>query len=455
MKMRKLTALLLVLLLALGLAGCGGETVNFTTDKLNVWIWDEAQLEAWQGIADTWGAENQIQVEISVKSKDAYWEEVDRGLLPDILWMDSRHLQNYVNAGMLLRLDQQIKSSDLKLDRYYDEVVESYQVDGFTYGIPRDSSVMALWYNKTLFDSMNVDYPDESWTWEDLADAAQKLTSRHGGKYGLAIDMDDMTDGWYNLVYAYGGSILKTDQSGNVVSGWGDPGTLEAMNLLGRMICDSMPSQPTMELLDEEALFASGNVAMILRSSAEAMSLIRQPGAENWACTMLPYCDRDGSGDCGNGERVSMLEGNGWVISSKTADSAAAFDLLETFCSQESQKTMAAGSLFQPADSSLAEEWCKAIEGWDFTPYTKTLSSAELVNPPIQIAAESWEDYALTNTLYIAWNDPARMEEMLQKQHQYTLTDLARGSSQTGAAATDGELPADEQTAPDEEGAEG
>lgn len=427
MKLKKIAALLLAFVMTLSLAGCSGEEKEFTAESLTVWIWDENQLETWQGIADGWTEETGITVEIQVKNKSTYWDEVERGMLPDILWMDTRHLQSCVQGEMLLRLDEQLDGSKLDMDQYYSQVVEGYQVDGYTYGIPMDSSVMALWYNKALFDSMNVEYPDETWTWEKLAEAAEKLTNRHGGKYGIAIDMNDMANGWYNLVYAYGGSILREDENGAITSGWADEATTQAMGLLADLVYNCMPSQPTMELLEGYELFASGNVAMLIQSSEDAMALIRESNASNWACTMLPYVDKDGSGDCGQGERVSMLDGNGWVISSKTGDSVAAFDLLEAFCSQESQKQLASGSLSQPAISSLAEDWCAAIEGWDFTPYTKTLSSAELVTPPIQTAAESWEDYALENTLYIAWNDPARMEEMLRMQHEYTLSDLARG----------------------------
>lgn len=452
MKLRKIAALLLALLMMLTLAACAGEKENFTAERLTVWIWDENQLETWQSIADQWTEENRITVDIQVKNKSTYWEEVQRGILPDILWMDTRHLQSCVQGEMLLRLDDLIKSNKLDMEKYYAQVAEGYQIDDYTYGIPMDSSVMALWYNKALFDSVNLTYPDETWTWEQLAEAAEKLTNRHGGKYGIAIDMNDMANGWYNLVYAYGGSILRAGEDGSITSGWNDEAAVKAMNLLADLIYNCMPSQPTMEVLEGYELFASGNVAMLIQSSEDAMALIRESDAVNWACTMLPYVDKDGSGDCGQAERVSMLDGNGWVISSKTSDSAAAFDLLKAFCSEESQKQLASGSLSQPAISGLAQEWCTAIEGWDFTPYIKTLDSAELVTPPIQAAAESWEDYALENTLYIAWNDPARMDEMLQKQHEYTLSDLARGNGgQLESDLPEGETAAEGQTAPEAE----
>lgn len=438
-KLKRALSLLLAAVLMLTMAGCADEGKSFTTDEITVWIWDESQLEAWQAIADSWTEQTHISVRITVKDEAAYWQEVERGMLPDILWMDSQHLQTCVQGNMLLRLDDMLKSGSLNMSDYDSQVMESFQVDGYTYAVPKDSSVMALWYNKMLFDAVDAAYPDETWTWEDLAQASEALTNRHAGKYGIAIDITDTSDGWYNLLYAYGGAVLTTDEDGQLTSGWGSSETSAAMGLLAGMICSSMPSQPTMSRISSYELFTSGNVAMLIQSGEEAMSLIREDGAENWACTLLPYCDRDGSGDCGEGERVSMLEGNGWVISSMASDSVAAFDLLETFCSKESQQKMAEGSISQPAMTSLAESWCTSIEGWDFTPYTKTLNDSELISAPIQTAAESWQDYAASTTLYVAWNDPARMDEMLQKQDEYTLSDLARGQSSGETTETGGE----------------
>lgn len=441
MKIRNWAARLLTAVLAagilLGLSGCGQETKHFTAEKLNVWIWDESQLATWQALADSWTEGTGITVAFTVKDRETYWADVDKGVLPDILWVDSDHFQTYAAAGTFLQLDSLLEGSRaVKLENYYPQVVENLQTGGHTYALPKDSAVTALWYNQAIFDSMSLSYPDDTWTWEDLYTAAQKLTNRHTGKYGIAIAADDTGDGWYNLVYAYGGAILKTDESGNTVSGWGDTETGEAMELLARLIADCMPSQPTLAQLAAEDLFAEGHVAMLLQNSQEALELIRRTGASNWACTVLPYCDRDGSGDCGEGERVSVMEGSGWAISGKSQDSAAAFDLLETFCGETGQKALAEANVAQPAYKAAVDDWAAELEGWDFTPYHTTLAQSELVALPVQWSGESWQDYALSTTLYTAWNDPGRMAAMLAQQEVYTASDL-EGRQQSTAEPDD------------------
>ena len=51
MKWKKWLAGLLALTMLLGLTGCGGGE-QFNTEKLTVWIWDEAQKETWETLEE-------------------------------------------------------------------------------------------------------------------------------------------------------------------------------------------------------------------------------------------------------------------------------------------------------------------------------------------------------------------------------------------------------------------
>ena len=98
-----------------------------------------------------------------------------------------------------------------KLLDFIQDIVELYQYDGKTYAIPKDYDTIGLWYNKALFDEAGVSYPDESWTWETMAEAAEKLTDKDKGQYGFASPAANNQDGYYNLIYGMGGSIINTD----------------------------------------------------------------------------------------------------------------------------------------------------------------------------------------------------------------------------------------------------
>jgi multiple sugar transport system substrate-binding protein len=56
----------------------------------------------------------------------------------------------------------------------------------------RDSGLEVLYYNKAIFDEAKVAYPTDSWTWDDLLDAAKKLTIVESNgrvkRYGLGME---------------------------------------------------------------------------------------------------------------------------------------------------------------------------------------------------------------------------------------------------------------------------
>lgn len=43
-------------------------------------------------------------------------------------------------------------------------------------GIPITAAATSILYDKKIFDDYGLDYPDETWTWEDVLEAAQKMT---------------------------------------------------------------------------------------------------------------------------------------------------------------------------------------------------------------------------------------------------------------------------------------
>ena len=69
MKWKNWLAGLLALTMLLGLTGCGGGE-QFNTEKLTVWIWDEAQKETWETLAQTWSEKNYVEVEFVVKNRE-------------------------------------------------------------------------------------------------------------------------------------------------------------------------------------------------------------------------------------------------------------------------------------------------------------------------------------------------------------------------------------------------
>lgn len=127
--------------------------------------------------------------------------------MPDVFWMHSNNSQMYMKNNKLLKLDDYIEKSDkVDMSNYMSEITELYTYDGSYYAVPKDYDTIALWYNKKMFDDAGLEYPNENWTWDDLYEAAKKLTT--GDKYGFCMNTSNDQDTYYNMVYSMGGYIV-------------------------------------------------------------------------------------------------------------------------------------------------------------------------------------------------------------------------------------------------------
>ena len=121
-------------------------------------------------------------------------------------------------SGLLLNLDAYIADdSAIDLGNYYEDIVDIYRSpdNGAQYALPKDHDTIALLYNKNIFDYNGLEYPSEEWTWEDLREVAMKNAEL--GVYGFAMDVSNTQDGWYNILYGYGGKIITDDRKGSTI----------------------------------------------------------------------------------------------------------------------------------------------------------------------------------------------------------------------------------------------
>ncbi|KQQ05536.1 MULTISPECIES: ABC transporter substrate-binding protein [unclassified Rathayibacter] len=88
---------------------------------------------------------------------------------PDIITQkEVKYVTTFKEGGQLLDV------SDIELPDGISGT-ESYEIDGSAYAVPYRQDSWVLYYDKTLFDTAGVAYPDGSWTWDDYADAAEAL----------------------------------------------------------------------------------------------------------------------------------------------------------------------------------------------------------------------------------------------------------------------------------------
>ena len=153
--------------------------------KLNVAIWDNGQKPGLGQILADFTKETGIEADLQVITWDSYWTLLEAGAsggdMPDVFWMHSNEATKYMSNDILLDLTDKVAASEkLEMDKFPSDIKEMYQYDGKTYAVPKDIDTIALWYNKDMFDEAGIAYPDDTWTWDDLYDAAVKLTKDDG-----------------------------------------------------------------------------------------------------------------------------------------------------------------------------------------------------------------------------------------------------------------------------------
>lgn len=431
--MKKLLATVLALAMALSLAACGGSgdsnstgdsggaangtDSGYTATQLEVDIWDNNQLTGLQQIADEWSAESGVKVNINVITWDEYWTLLEAGAsggtMPDVFWMHINEAQKYMEGGVLLALNDYIEADDATdLNNYYDGIVDIYSSNGTQYALPKDHDTIALLYNKTIFDRYGIDYPTDDWNWDDYAAAAAAITEAGAadGVYGTAMNTNDGQDGWYNLIYDFGGTLISDD---NKTSGMDDPNTIAAMTWLADNLFPSMPEQSAMANTDPDVMFLSGMVGMMLQGSWMVNTFYTAENAADYAWAEIPYYDANGNGACDEGERCSLYNGLGWAASAGTSDPKAAYDLIAAFCSEEGQLKQSELGVTMAAYKGCSDAFVSAFDGMDMSAFLKVEEDGTLILHPASRYTTAWES-GFTTGLISAWQNPETMAAVCQ-----------------------------------------
>lgn len=152
---------------------------------------------------------------IKVKIEKAPYEQFDSKLqtmiagktAPDVTshW-GYGGFSEYYNKDMLLDLTDIMKADSFNAADYFlpESMMKIYQIKGRTYGIPLNSYVTMMLYNKDMFDKAKLPYPtadyeDKSWTFDKMVEEAKKLT----------IHSDDVAKAQYGVDFNWAERDMK------------------------------------------------------------------------------------------------------------------------------------------------------------------------------------------------------------------------------------------------------
>ncbi|MBT1180638.1 carbohydrate ABC transporter substrate-binding protein [Bifidobacterium sp. CP2] len=115
---------------------------------------------------------------------DDYWKKLSTNAagkqMPDVIAMDYSYLQQYVENGLLLDLDDYLGKT-IKTENIDKNVLQAGKLDGKTYALSLGNTAPALIYNKTLLDKAGIEVPDQMTT-DDFIDISKQVYEKTGVK---------------------------------------------------------------------------------------------------------------------------------------------------------------------------------------------------------------------------------------------------------------------------------
>ena len=128
-------------------------------------IWgDPTEIKNQQAIVDAFHAANpKITVKVTVSDWEPYWDKLQTALAggdaPDVFAMDGPLFPDYQSRDVLLDLKPYIDRDGYDLGQLADQAVADFTTPDGQFGLPRDLNVIALYYNKKLFDAAGHPLP--------------------------------------------------------------------------------------------------------------------------------------------------------------------------------------------------------------------------------------------------------------------------------------------------------
>lgn len=381
----------------------GGNAGNGKQVELTYMIWDTGQEPGMSAIADAFNEQNpDIHVDVEVTPWDQYWTKLESsaqgGSMPDVFWMHSNEIAKYSEGNVLMDLTEEISSNEtLELDDYPDELVELYTVDNQLLAVPKDFDTVGLWYNKELFDEAGLAYPDDTWTWDDLLTAAQELTDKEAGIYGILAPLNRQ-EGYHNFIYQNGGQVLSDDKT---ESGFRDQATIEAVQWYADLSVKHGVSPSSSQFADNTNMsyFQSGRGAMALFGTWMTAEIASNEYTNEHAdVTVLPQ----------GKERASIFNGLANSVSASTKHPEEALRFLEFLSSEEGMTIQGENGSAIPALKGTETSYLEAFPQFNMQAFIDQMDYR--VIKPYSKLTTSWEK-AENDALIPVFNGTSTVEE--------------------------------------------
>lgn len=411
MSRRVLVSALLLTLLILGLSL---PLVNAQEDITLRWRTrpdNQAEIDVYQSINDTLDAEWEDVTLVyepggseTSSYQDVLLTELSAGTAPDVFWIPGADLANFASRGVIMNLSDMAEAdADFDVNVFYPQQVkeltynpETDTYEGALWGLPRDASAMALYFNKDLFDEAGVEYPtvqleNGEWDWDSLKETAAAIRELGGEIYGFG--MNNWWGNWELFINAAGGSYFGENRDQCALN---SPEVVEALTFMRSLYADDVAVPYG---TDSEPPFVAGNVGMFLNGRWATPNFLSQIEF-NWDVAEVP------TGPAG---QSNFLFWGAYVVNANTEHPQEAWELVKKLTTVDVQSQVTALGANLPSRNS--EDAVQAF--LDSTPELNNMAFVNALQNYAVAEAPLWKgDFGAIN-----WNtvEPAITEVLTGK----------------------------------------
>lgn len=362
----RFTVLALVLLVALSVSGLVG-----AQDKLVLRVWTgssspeendfkEAQFAAFEAANPG--------IDLDVLISPDYGTQIQAAFsandYPEVFTVGQFDLPSLVDSGLLAPAGEHI----VEQDDVYPNLLAAFTVDGEVYGVPKDFSTLAVFYNKDAFDAAGLEYPTSEWTWDDMYAAAETITNADvktaDGSDVVGFSAGADRNRWLGFFSANGASLF--DDAGEVV--FDSPEGVAALEYYASFVANGVGDLPANlggAGWNGEA-FGKGLAAMTVEGNWAIGYLDSTFPDLKWGVVELPTAP--------SGNKGTLTFTESWSVSSAVVGTdleQASWDLVNFLTGPEGAASVAtAGFGVMPARASSAAAWLET-RGAEFEAFVK------------------------------------------------------------------------------------
>lgn len=323
-------------------AAAGGNTATSEPVQLKYWTDDRHDQEYIKELINKFNETNgeNIQVELTVMSEN-YAQSVDIAFTsnqaPDLLRLKSGNTAEFVKKGYLAPIDGYL-TDDIKT-KFGSVIIDNVnRFDGKVYSLANTGLTLRLIYNRDLFAKAGIDNPPVSL--QEMVDDAKKITEQGKGEgvYGFALNFKSPKSAFDRSIreilslsgYQGLGFDLKTGQFNFAPYS-------QTIEYFKQMYEDGsiLPGAETLDIDPLRAQFAAGKIGMYLSFSTEPGVYQDQfPTEINWAGALAPTLDGQIKGTS------EIVSAGTWLgISAKSAHQEAAWKFMQYMYGDDILKT--------------------------------------------------------------------------------------------------------------------